>query len=118
MVTSFRDLLITGWVIIFLTTVGVIAFHPTLKGDGWSEVTRIGGFAAIATLGGIVMTLFTDVLGRTGRQVRKTVLVVFVIGMLPLIPVGLATFAIPWGVLILITLIYVRWKWALIPSSE
>lgn len=117
MVTSFRDLLITGWVIIFLITVGVIAFHPTLKGDGWNEVARIGGLAAIATLIGIVMTRFVELLGRTGRRIRKTALVVFVIGMLPLIPVGLATFAMPWGALILITLIYVRWKWALIPTS-
>jgi hypothetical protein len=42
----------------------------------------------------------------------------FIIGMLPLIPVGLETFSMPWAGLIVITLVYVRWRWAVVPSTD
>ncbi len=118
MSTSIRDLIITGWAIIFVTTVGVVIFHPSFKGEGMVTTLRVGGFALIATLAGIVLTRFTELIGRSSSRVKKTALVIFVICMLPLIPVVLATFGMPWGALIIVTLVYVRWKWALVSSTS
>jgi hypothetical protein len=111
--TSVRDLLITGWSIIFVVTVGVIAFHPSFKGDGLSVTLKIGGFALIATVAGVALARFTELLGRSSPLMKKSALVIFVVCMLPLIPVGLTTFSMPWAALVIVTLVYVRWKWAL-----
>jgi hypothetical protein len=116
--TSVRDLIITGWTIIFLVTIGVVAFHPSFKGEGSDLVLRTGGFALIATLAGILLLRFTERIGVSSARTRKISLIVFMLCMLPLIPVALATFGTPWGVLILITLLYVRWKWALATTSN
>jgi len=117
MSTSVRDLIITGWAIIFLVTVSVAAFHPSFKDDGLSAALRVAGFALIATIAGIALMRFTEVLGASSPKVRKTALGVFIVCMLPLIPVALATFGMPWGALILVTLVYVRWKWAIVSTS-
>ncbi|MBN4064958.1 hypothetical protein JYU04_04400 [Dehalococcoides mccartyi] len=118
MSTSVRDLLITGWAIVFAITVGVIAFHPSFKGDGWSAVAQTGGFALISTVAGIGLIRFTEMLGVSGSRFRKIALGLFIVSMLPLIPVALATFGMPWGAMIIVTLVYVRWKWALLAPSK
>ncbi len=119
MSTSVRDLIITGWAIIFFVTIGVVAFHPSFTGDDrLQDLLRIGGFALIATTAGIVLIRFTELLGRSSSRAKKITLGIFVVCMIPLIPVALATFGMPWGALILITLVYVRWKWALVPSAS
>ncbi|MCZ6539020.1 MAG: hypothetical protein O6922_04250 [Chloroflexi bacterium] len=110
--TSFRDLLITGWLIIFGVTVGVVAFHPTYEGQGMSGVLRLGGLSAVGTLGGILLTRFVDLLGASSSRTRKTAMVLSLASWAALIPVMYVTFAMPWGVLIVLTLLYVRWKWA------
>ena len=118
MSTSVRDLIITGWAIIFAVTVGVIAFHPSLKDEGAASILLIVAFAFIAMAVGILMTRFTELLGRSSARFRRIALGLFIVLMLPLIPVALATFGMPWGAMILVTLIYVRWKWALIASAN
>ncbi|NQW20988.1 MAG: hypothetical protein HQ477_09780 [Chloroflexi bacterium] len=118
MSTSVRDLIITGWAIIFVVTLGVIAFHPSFKDEELLVVLRTGGFALISTSAGIGLVRFTEFLGRSTSLTRKIVLGVFVVSMLPLIPVAVVTFGMPWGALILITLVYVRWKWALVSSTK
>ena len=110
--TSFRDLLITGWLIIFGVTVGVVAFHPTYEGPGMSGVLRLGGLAAVGTLGGILLTRFVDLLDASSSRTRKTAMVLSLASWAALIPVMYVTFAMPWGALIVLTLLYVRWKWA------
>ncbi len=110
--TSFRDLLMTGWLIIFGVTVGVVAFHPTYEGQGMSGVLRLGGLAAVGTLGGILLTRFVDLLGASSSRTRKTAMVLSLASWAALIPVMYVTFSMPWGVLIVLTLLYVRWKWA------
>lgn len=110
--TSFRDLLITGWLIIFAVTVGVVAFHPSYEDQGMSGVIRLGGLAAVGTLGGILLTRFVDLLGASSPRTRKTAMVLFLASWAALIPVMYVTFAMPWGALIVMTLLYVRWKWA------
>jgi hypothetical protein len=110
--TSFRDLLITGWLIIFGVTVGVVAFHPTYEGQGMSGVLRLGGLTAVGTLGGILLTRFVDLLGASSSRTRKTAMVLSLATWAALIPVMCVTFSMPWGVLIVLTLLYVRWKWA------
>jgi hypothetical protein len=115
--SSARDLLITGWLIIFVVTIGVVAFHPSFVTQGSAETLKIVGFALISSLAGAGLVRYTEPLGRSSGRTRKFVLVIFVVCMLPLIPVVLVTFAMPWGALIIMSLIYVRWKWALVPSS-
>jgi hypothetical protein len=118
MKTSVRDLIITGWLVIFATTVGTVAFHPSFEGGGMESVLRLGGLALISTLGGVGLIRYTKLLGRSPTLVRRTALGVFVVSMLPLIPVALQTFSMPWGALIIVSLVYVRWKWALVSSSD
>ena len=118
MSTSVRDLIITGWAIIFAVTVGVIAFHPSLKDEGVASILLIVAFAFIAMMAGILMARFTELLGRSSSRTKKITLGLFIAFMLPLIPVALATFSMPWGAMILITLVYVRWKWALVTSPN
>jgi hypothetical protein len=119
MMNSVRDLIITGWAIVFVVTIGVVAFHPSFtEEDGLKNLMRIGGFALIATTAGIVLVRFTELLGRSSSRARKFTLGIFVVCMLPLVPVALATFGMPWGALIVITLFYVRWRWALVPSAS
>ena len=116
--SSVRDILITAWSIIFVITVGVIAFHPSFKYEGLSMTLRISGFALIATGAGVALVRFTDFLGRSTQKMKTSALVIFVVCMLPLIPVGLSTFSMPWGALIISTLVYVRWKWALATPAK
>ncbi|MCX8276833.1 MAG: hypothetical protein OTJ43_00995 [Dehalococcoidia bacterium] len=116
MSTSVRDLIITGWVIIFAVTVGVIAFHPSVKEEGIASILLISGFSFIAMMAGILIARFTELLGRSSARIRMVALGLFIVFMLPLIPVALATFGMPWGAMVLVTLVYVRWKWALIAS--
>ena len=116
--SSVRDLLITGWLIILVATIGVVAFHPSFSSQSSSETLKITGFALISTLAGVGLVRYTEILGRSSGRTRKITLAVFVICMLPLIPVAFVTFAMPWGALIVMSLIYVRWKWALVPSSD
>jgi hypothetical protein len=118
MKTSVRDMLITGWLVIFATTVGTVAFHPSFEDDGMEAVLRLGGMALIATIAGIGLVRYTKLLGRSPTLIRRLALGVFVVSMLPLIPVGVETFSMPWGALIILSLVYVRWKWALVPSSS
>jgi|TARA_B110000438_G_scaffold26088_1_gene24709 hypothetical protein len=113
MSSSVRDILITAWSIIFVITVGVIAFHPSFKYEGLTMTLRISGFALIATVAGVALARFTEILGRSSQKMKTSALVIFVVCMLPLIPVGLSTFSMPWAALIIGTLVYVRWKWAL-----
>jgi len=101
MSSSVRDILITGWSIIFVITVGVIAFQPSFKDEGFSMALSV------------TLSRFTELLGRSSQKMKTSALVIFVVCMLPLIPVGLATFSMPWAALIIGTLVYVRWKWAL-----
>ncbi|MCI0873747.1 MAG: hypothetical protein J4N79_05715 [Chloroflexi bacterium] len=116
--TSFRDLLITGWLIIFGTTVGVVAFHPGFQDQGTSGLLSLGGLAAVSTVGGILLTRFVDRLGQATSRARKIALVLFVASMVALIPVMFVLFVTPWAVLIVITLLYVRWKWALLAAED
>lgn len=113
MSTSVRDLIITGWAVIFAITVGVVVFHPSFTSEPVINTLRIAGFALIAMLAGIGILRFTEILGRSSSRVKKIVLGIFIVCMLPLIPVGIATFSMPWAALIIVTLVYVRWKWAL-----
>ena len=115
--TSVRDLIITGWALIFAITVGIFFFHPSFIVEEITTVLRLIGLALIPTITGIGLMLFTEIVGRSSGFFRKFVLALFVIGMLPLIPVGLETFSIPWAGLIVITLVYVRWRWAVVPST-
>ena len=113
MSTSIRDLIITGWAIIFAVTVGVVAFHPSFVDEPPINAFRIAGFAFISMAAGIVLLRLTEVIGRSSARSRKFALGIFVLCMLPLIRVGIATFGMPWAALIIVTLVYVRWKWAL-----
>ena len=113
MSTSFRDLLITGWFIILAVTISVVIFHSDYQTEGSSDDLRLGGLAAIGTLAGILLTRYVDLIGRSSPRVKKVSLVLFIASMMALIPVMIATFALPWGVLIILTLVYARWKWAL-----
>ncbi|MDP6666852.1 MAG: hypothetical protein QF357_05570 [Dehalococcoidia bacterium] len=108
----------TAWLIIFGVTVGVVAFHPTYQDQGSSGVMRLGGLAAIATVAGILLTRFVERLAATSPRTRKTALVLFGASMAALIPVMFATFATPWLVLIALTLLYARWKWALTTATD
>lgn len=101
-----------------VVTIGVVAFHPSFGTQSSAETLKIAGFALISTLAGVGLVRYTEILGRSSGRTRKITLVVFVICMLPLIPVVLVTFTMPWGALIVMSLIYVRWKWALVPSLD
>jgi hypothetical protein len=116
--TSFSDLLITGWLIIFVVTVGVVAFHPAYQDQGASGVTGLGALAAIGTLGGILLTRNVNRLGNATSRTRKIALSLFVASMVALIPVMYVTFSMPWGALIVLTLLYVRWKWAFVATRD
>lgn len=116
--TSFRDLLITGWLIIFGVTVGVVAFHPAYQGQGTSGVLRLGGLSAVGTVAGILLTRYVNQLSRATPRTRKIVIGLFVASMVALIPVMYETFTMPWGVLIVLTLLYVRWKWAFVAARD
>ena len=117
MKTSVRDLLITGWMIIFVVTVGVISFHPSFKADDSSEALMLGGFTLIGTLAGVVLARYGEQIGRMSALTRKVTLAIFVFCIIPLAFVMYVTFAMPWVALILLTVLYVRWKWALVSSS-
>ncbi|MDE0592955.1 MAG: hypothetical protein OSB68_06930 [Dehalococcoidia bacterium] len=118
MSSSVRDILITAWSIICVITVGVIAFHPSFKYEGLSMTLSISGFALIATVAGVTLARFTEILGCSSQKMKTSALVIFVVCMLPLIPVGLATFSMPWAALIIATLVYVRWKWAVTSPAK
>jgi hypothetical protein len=118
MKTSVRDLLITGWVVIFITTLASVAFHPSFQDDGLESLLRLGGLALVATLGGVGLIRYTKLLGRSPTLIRRGALGVFIVSMFSLIPVAVETFSLPWGAMIVLSLLYVRWKWALVPSSS
>ncbi|MDA1280244.1 MAG: hypothetical protein O3B95_09455 [Chloroflexi bacterium] len=115
--TSFRDLLITGWLIVLAVTVGVVIFHPDYQTTGSSDDLRIGGLASIGALGGILLTRYVNAIGRFSSRSKKVTLAIFAACMIALIPVMVATFALPWGVLIVLTLVYTQWKWAVAATS-
>ncbi len=116
--TSVRDLIITGWVIIFIVTVGVVAIHPAYQSRGLQGVLMFGGASLIGTLAGIGLTRYTELIGRSSQRMKTATLVVFVACMIPLGPVMYFVFALPWAALIIITLVYVRWRWAVVPSVD
>jgi len=117
--TSFRDLLITGWLIIFAVTVGLVAFQPEYRDQGTSGVLQLAGLAAVGTLGGILLTRFVNLLSQTTSRTRKIAMGLFVACMIALIPVMYVTgIRAPWAVLIVLTLLYARWKWAFVPSHD
>jgi hypothetical protein len=118
MSSSVRDLLITSWLIVFAVTLGVALFHPSFQSDGLEETIRLAVLSLISTLAGVGLIRYTEILGRSSSRFRKIALVIFVICMIPLVPVALVTFAMPWAALIILSLIYVRWKWALITSID
>ena len=116
--TSFRDLLITGWVIVFGVTVGLVAIHPAYQGQGVLVALRLDGLSAIGSVGGILLTRFVDLLGASSSRTRKFALSLFVVSALALIPVMYVIFVTPWAVLIVLTLLYVRWKWVLLAAED
>ena len=116
--TSFRDLLITGWVIVFGVTVWLVAIHPAYQGQGVLVALRLDGLSAIGSVGGILLTRFVDLLGASSSRTRKFALSLFVVSALALIPVMYVIFVTPWAVLIVLTLLYVRWKWALLTAED
>jgi len=118
MSSSVRDLLITAWLIIFAVTIGVAIFHPSFETASVLETVRFSAYSLIATLAGIALIRYTEILGRSSSRFRKTSLVIFVVCMIPLLPVAYVTFAMPWAALVILTLVYVRWKWALVASSD
>ncbi|MCH7969663.1 MAG: hypothetical protein IH960_01305 [Chloroflexi bacterium] len=116
--TSFRDLLITGWVIVFGVTVWLVAIHPAYQGQGVLVALRLDGLSAIGSVGGILLTRFVDLLGASSSRTRKFALSLFVVSALALIPVMYVIFVTPWAVLIVLTLLYVRWKWVLLAAED
>lgn len=116
--TSFRDLLITGWVIVFGVTVWLVAIHPAYQGQGVLVALRLDGLSAIGSVGGILLTRFVDLLGASSSRTRKFALSLFVASALALIPVMYVIFVTPWAVLIVLTLLYVRWKWVLLAAED
>ena len=116
--TSVRDLIITGWVIIFIATVWVVAIHPAYQGRGLQGVLMLGGESLVGTLAGIGLTRFTELVGRCSPRAKTATLGIFVVCMIPLAPVMYFVFALPWAALIIFTLLYVRWRWALVPSAD
>ncbi|MEE8047057.1 MAG: hypothetical protein V3T49_09455 [Dehalococcoidia bacterium] len=118
MTSSVRDLLITGWLIIFVITIGIMAFHPSFGTQSPAETARVIGFSLISTIAGVGLVRYTEILGRSSAVTRRFALGVFVVCMIPLVPVVLITFATPWAALIILTLVYIRWKWALVTSSD
>ena len=113
MSTSIRDLLITGWLITLVTTVAVVLFHSDFQTEGSSQDLYLGGLAAIGAAAGILLVRFVNMLGASSSRYKKSALVLYTVCMVALIPVMKSTFAAPWAVLIILTLLYVRWKWAL-----
>ena len=116
--TSFRDLLVTGWLIIFGVTVGVVSFHPAYQGQGTLGVLELSGLTTIGVVGGVLLTIYVNRLGASSPRSRKTALALFVASAVALVPVMFVTFASPWLALIVLTLLYVRWKWALVSTSD
>lgn len=116
--TSFRDLLITGWLIIFAVTVGLVAFHSDYQDQGTSGALRVGGLAAVGSIAGILLTRYVNRLSYATSRSRKIALSLFVASMVALIPVMVVTFRMPWAALIVLTLLYVRWKWALVTGPD
>ena len=116
--TSVRDLIITGWVIIFVVTVWVVVIHPAYQGRGLQGVLMFGGESLVGTLAGIGLTRFTELVGRSSPRAKTATLGIFVVCMIPLAPVMYFVFALPWAALIILTLFYVRWRWALVPSAD
>ena len=116
--TSFRDLLVTGWLIVFGVTVGVVAFHPAYQGQGSLGVLKLSGLAMVGVVGGVLLTINVNRLGSSSSRSRKSALALFVASAFALIPVMYVTFASPWLVLIGLTLLYVRWKWALVATPD
>lgn len=116
--TSVRDLIITGWTIIFVVTVGVVAIHPAYRDEGLQGVLMFGGASLIGTLGGIGLIRFTELIGRSSSRSKAVTLGIFVACMIPLVPVMYFVFAMPWVAMIILTLVYVRWRWALVPSVD
>ena len=106
MSTSLRDLLITGWLIILAVTVSVVIFHSDYQQEGGMADLRLAGLAAIGTVAGMLMVRYVDLIGNSSQRFRRIALVLFAACMVALIPVMVATFALPWGVLIILTLVY------------
>jgi hypothetical protein len=113
-----RDLIITGWTIIFVVTVGVIAVHPAYQDQGLQDVLMLGGASLIGTIAGTGITRYTELIGRSSQRTKIATQGIFVVGMIPLAPVMYFVFALPWVAMIILTLIYVRWRWALVPSAD
>ena len=116
--TSFRDLLITSWLIIFGVTTGMAAIHPAYRVQGLQDIAIFIGLPAIGMAGGILLTLYVNRLCQAASRTRKIALSLFVASMLALIPVMWVIFAMPWAALMVLTLLYTRWKWALVATTD
>ncbi len=116
--TSFRDLLITGWLIVFGVTVMVVAFLPDYADERTASLLRFGGLAFVGAMGGILMAGQVGRLGHSTSRNRKIAMTLFVASMVALVPVMFVTFSMPWAALFILTLFYARWKWALVTAAD
>jgi hypothetical protein len=72
----------------------------------------------ISTLAGIGLIRYCELLGHSSSRSKKTALGIFTVCLIPLVPVMYVTFIMPWAALVILTLLYTRWRWALVPSSQ
>jgi hypothetical protein len=66
----------------------------------------------------VLLTINVNRLGSSSSRSRKSALALFVASAFALIPIMYVTFASPWLVLIGLTLLYVRWQWALVATPD
>ena len=91
---------------------------PAYQGQGTLGVLELSGLTTIGVVGGVLLTIYVNRLGASSPRSRKTALALFVASAVALVPVMFVTFASPWLALIVLTLLYVRWKWALVSTSD
>lgn len=74
-------------------------------------VLALMGLTALGTIIALVVLRITDSLSKRNGSSRKIALWAYFCAIVALVPVAYTSLIIPWIVLVIVTLVYVRWKW-------
>lgn len=109
--SSVRNALMTAWVLLGIISIGLFQFHPDHSDRELSIVLSLMGLTVLGTVVSLVVLRVTDRLAKRNGPSRKLVLWAYFFAIVALVPVSYMSLIIPWIVLMIVTLVYVRWKW-------
>jgi hypothetical protein len=101
----------TAWVLLGLVSIGLFQFHPDHSEREFNMVLALMGLTALGTIIALVVLRITDSLSKRNGSSRKIALWAYFCAIVALVPVAYTSLIIPWIVLVIVTLVYVRWKW-------